>query len=144
MTATSTTYTVINPATEEAVAEVELADLARTDALIDAARAAAPGWRDVAESDLLLKPDLGSAFADPFSAQPTLVLFCDGAEPGTGLGYERDPRSVALRAEAFLRGRRYADEARVAVELAFFLFDGVKVELSPYDLSRGRIVYRYK
>jgi glutamine synthetase len=102
---------------------------------------AIPGWRDVTESDLLLKPDLGSAFSDPFCAQPTLVLFCDGAEPGTGLGYERDPRSTALRAEAYLRGSRHADEVRVAVELAFFLFDGVKVELGPtrglYELVAG-------
>lgn len=92
---------------------------------------AIPGWRDVSESDLLLKPDLGSAFTDPFSAQPTLVLLCDGTEPGTGLGYERDPRSAALRAEAFLRGCRYADEVRVATEVAFFLFDEIKLELGP-------------
>ena len=56
---------------------------------------AIPGWRDVTEADLLLRPDLASAFADPFAAQPTLVLICDAAEPGTGLGYERDPRSAA-------------------------------------------------
>ena len=52
-----------------------------------------PGWREVTEADLLLRPDLATAFADPFAAQPTLVLICDAAEPGTGLGYERDPRS---------------------------------------------------
>jgi glutamine synthetase len=92
---------------------------------------AVPGWREVTESDLLLKPDLDSAFTDPFTAQPTLVLFCDGAEPGTGLGYERDPRSAALRAEGYLRSCRFADEVRVAAEIAFFLFDGIKVELGP-------------
>ena len=92
---------------------------------------AIPGWRDITESDLMLRPDLATAFADPFTAQPTLVLLCDGAEPGTGLGYERDPRSAALRAEAFLRRSRHADEVRVAAGLAFFLFDEVKVELGP-------------
>ncbi len=100
-----------------------------------------PGWRDVTEADLLLRPDLPSAFPDPFSAQPTLVLFCDGTEPGTGLGYERDPRSAALRAEAHLKGWRHADELRVAAELACFLFDDVKVELEPlragYRLEAG-------
>ena len=90
-----------------------------------------PGWREVTEADLLLRPDLATAFADPFAAQPTLVLVCDAAEPGTGLGYERDPRSAALRAEAFLRGCRYADEVRVAADLAFCLFDEAKVELGP-------------
>jgi glutamine synthetase len=92
---------------------------------------AIPGWRDVTESDLLVKPDLESAFTDPFGAQPTLVLFCDAVEPGTGLGYERCPRSTALRAEAFLRGCRYADDIRIAAALAFFLFDEAKVELGP-------------
>lgn len=94
-----------------------------------------PGWRDVTESDLLLKPDLGSGFLDPFAAQPTLVLVCDGAEPGTGLGYERDPRSAAVRAEAHLRGCRHADEVRIAVELGFFLFDEIKVELGPLQVG---------
>ncbi|MFO1075441.1 MAG: type I glutamate--ammonia ligase [Geminicoccaceae bacterium] len=92
---------------------------------------AIPGWRDITESDLLLRPDLDTAFLDPFTAQPTLVLFCDGTEPGTGLGYERDPRSAAARAQAHLRGFRRADEVRLAVELAFFLFDEIKVELGP-------------
>lgn len=92
---------------------------------------AIPGWRDITESDLLLKPDLATAFIDPFSAQPTLVLLCDGTEPGTGIGYERDSRSAAVRGEAFLRGCRYADQVRVAAELAFFLFDEVKLELGP-------------
>ena len=92
---------------------------------------AIPGWRDITEADLLLKPDLGTAFLDPFTAQPTLVLVCDGTEPGTGLGYERDPRSVALRAEAYLRGSKRADSLRLAAELAFFLFDEIKVELGP-------------
>ncbi|MGD9511403.1 MAG: type I glutamate--ammonia ligase [Geminicoccaceae bacterium] len=92
---------------------------------------AVPGWRDITEADLLLRPDLASAFADPFAAQPTLVLICDVAEPATGLGYERDPRSAAQRAETFLRGCRFADEVRVAVDLAFSLFDEVKVEVGP-------------
>ena len=47
---------------------------------------AVPGWRDITEADLMLRPDLATAFADPFAAQPTLVLICDVAEPATGLG----------------------------------------------------------
>lgn len=109
------------------------ADTLRHGVFIDGS--AIPGWRDITESDLLLKPDLATAFAEPFSAQPTLVLFCDGTEPGTGLGYERDPRSAALRAEAYLKGCRQADEIRIAAELAFFLFDGIKVDLGPLGAS---------
>ena len=108
------------------------ADLLTQGVFIDGS--AIPGWRDVTEADLLLRPDLATAFTDPFAAQPTLALICDAAEPGTGLGYERDPRSAALRAEAFLRGCRYADEVRVLADLAFFLFDEARVEIGP---SRG-------
>src|SRR5688572_13845570 len=54
------------------------------------------GWRDVSQSDMLLKPDLASAVLDPFSAQPCLILIGNVAEPSTGVGYERCPRSVAL------------------------------------------------
>ena len=106
------------------------ADLLTQGVFIDGS--AIPGWRDVTEADLLLRPDLGTVFVDPFAAQPTLAVFCDAAEPGTGLGYERDPRSAALRAETFLRSCRYADEVRVAVDLCFFLFDEVKLDIGPY------------
>ncbi|MGH6903560.1 MAG: glutamine synthetase, partial [Geminicoccaceae bacterium] len=41
------------------------------------------GWRDVSQSDMLLKPDLATAVVDPFSAQPSLILICDVAEPTT-------------------------------------------------------------
>src|ERR1043165_10270832 len=61
------------------------------------------GWKDISESDMQLKPDLSTAVMDPFAAQPTLVLFCDVLEPSTGQSYDRDPRSIARRAEAFLK-----------------------------------------
>src|ERR687892_289135 len=72
------------------------------------------GWRDVSESDMVLKPDLASAVPDPFSAQPSLILLCDVVEPGTGLGYERCPRSLAQRAEERLRAAGVAGRARVS------------------------------
>lgn len=100
---------------------------------------AVPGWREVTEADLLLRPDLESAWLDPFSAQPTLVVTCDGADPASGLGYERCPRSTAQRAEAYLAAAGVADEVRVAIDIAFFLFDDVKVEAgrwgARYDLA---------
>ncbi len=105
---------------------------------------AVPGWREVTESDLLLKPDLETAFADPFTAQPTLVLFCDGSEPSTGMGYERDPRSVARRAAQHLRDLEIADVVLVAAEISAYLLDDVRIELGPmrggYELqaSEGR------
>jgi glutamine synthetase len=107
---------------------------------------AIPGWREVTESDLLLKPDLAARHLDPFAAQPTLALVCDAAEPGGGLGYERCPRSAAARAEAWLARSRIADGVRVGVELDFLVADRVAVEaerdgagyrLPPVERRRG-------
>ncbi|MCS6778770.1 MAG: type I glutamate--ammonia ligase [Geminicoccaceae bacterium] len=90
-----------------------------------------PGWREVSEADLLVRPDLSSMFLDPFAAQPTLVILCDAADPASGTGYERDPRSVAARAEAWLARQRTGERVTVGVDLAFFLFDDVRIEIGP-------------
>ncbi len=60
------------------------------------------GFKVINESDMTLMPDTSSAVMDPFAAQPTLVIICDVIEPSTGQGYNRDPRSTAKRAEAYL------------------------------------------
>ncbi|MDH3281502.1 MAG: glutamine synthetase beta-grasp domain-containing protein, partial [Gammaproteobacteria bacterium] len=61
------------------------------------------GWKGINESDMILMPDPGSAVVDPFMRDPTLLLRCDVIEPTTMQGYERDPRSIAKRAEAYLK-----------------------------------------
>ncbi|HEX8374507.1 MAG TPA: type I glutamate--ammonia ligase [Geminicoccaceae bacterium] len=111
------------------------AEFLREGLLVDGS--AVPGWREVTEADLLLRPDLGSAWLDPFSAQPTLVVHCDGADPASGLGYERDPRSAAQRAEAHLARSGIADEARVGVDICFFLFDDVRVDAGRWTAGYG-------
>ncbi|NCA24242.1 MAG: glutamine synthetase, partial [Betaproteobacteria bacterium] len=58
------------------------------------------GWKGIQASDMLLMPDADSAFIDPFMDETTLVLTCDVIEPSDGKGYDRDPRSIAKRAEA--------------------------------------------
>jgi glutamine synthetase len=88
------------------------------------------GWRDVSQSDMLLRPDLASAVLDPFSAQPSLILIGDVAEPSTGLGYERCPRSLAARAEAHLAATGVADDMRIAPQAEFFVFDDVRFEVA--------------
>ena len=57
------------------------------------------GWKGIEASDMLLKPDPTAAYIDPFYEEPTLVLTCDVIEPADGKGYDRDPRSIAKRAE---------------------------------------------
>ena len=60
------------------------------------------GWKAINESDMILKPDLSNSFVDPFFSHTTLVLFCDVMDPITKSFYERDPRSTAKKAEAYL------------------------------------------
>jgi len=88
------------------------------------------GWKTINESDMILQPDLESAFIDPFTADLTLVVFCDIIEPNTGTGYARDPRSTAKRAEAFLQYSGVGDTAFFGPELEFFLFDDVRFQVS--------------
>ena len=88
------------------------------------------GWKAINESDMILMPDADSAQLDPFSAQPTLIVFCDIVEPSTGQGYIRDPRSTAKRAEAYLAYTGIGDKAFFGPELEFFLFDDVRFKVS--------------
>jgi glutamine synthetase len=88
------------------------------------------GWRDVSQSDMLLKPDLATAVLDPFSAQPSLILFCDVAEPTTGLGYERCPRALAERAEAHLTTSGIAERILIAPQAEFCVFDDVRFAIA--------------
>jgi glutamine synthetase len=83
------------------------------------------GWKGINESDMILMPDAGSAFIDPFFETPTLVLTCDVIEPSTMQGYSRDPRSLARRAENYLKSTGIADTAFFGPENEFFIFDAV-------------------
>jgi len=84
------------------------------------------GWKGINESDMILMPDAGSAIMDPFTDEPTLILTCDIIEPATGQGYERDPRSIAKRGEAYLKSTGIADTAFFGPEPEFFILDDVR------------------
>jgi len=84
------------------------------------------GWKGINESDMILMPDADSAVLDPFTEAATLNVRCDIVEPTTMQGYERDPRSVARRAEDYMRAEGIADEVFVGPEPEFFVFDDVK------------------
>jgi len=88
------------------------------------------GWKAINESDMTLMPDPASAVMDPFAAQPTLILVCDVHEPSTGQPYERDPRSTARRAEAYLNSAGIGDTAYFGPEAEFFVFDAVRFDVS--------------
>ncbi|MEY3999433.1 MAG: hypothetical protein RLY60_2245, partial [Pseudomonadota bacterium] len=84
------------------------------------------GWKGIEASDMLLMPDANTAFIDPFFQEPTLVLSCDVLEPGDGKAYDRDPRSIAKRAEAYLKASGMGDTAYFGPEPEFFIFDNVQ------------------
>lgn len=84
------------------------------------------GWKGIQESDMILQPDLETAVMDPFMEDNTLILRCDIVEPATGQGYERDPRSAAKRAEAYMKSTGIADTALFGPEPEFFVFDDVR------------------
>jgi len=89
------------------------------------------GWKDINESDMQLKPDLASATMDPFTAQPTMILFCDVLEPLTGQPYGRDPRSIVKKSVAFADSLGIADTIYFGPEAEFFVFDDVRYSIDP-------------
>ncbi|HEX7951581.1 MAG TPA: glutamine synthetase beta-grasp domain-containing protein, partial [Burkholderiales bacterium] len=83
------------------------------------------GWKGIQASDMLLMPDPESVRLDPFSDEVTMNVQCDVVEPSDGKGYDRDPRSIAKRAEAYLKSSGIGDVAYFGPEPEFFIFDGV-------------------
>lgn len=93
------------------------------------------GWRNINESDMILKPDVRKVCLDPFPAQPTIKVFCDVLDPRTMKPYDRDPRSVAKAAEAYLKTTGVADTVYVGPEAEFFVFEDVKINISMNRVS---------
>ena len=75
---------------------------------------------------MLLVPDATRYWMDPFTEQPTLCLIGSAVDPITKEGYAFDPRSVAQRAESYLKFTGLADTVYFGPEAEFFVFDSVK------------------
>lgn len=84
------------------------------------------GFQQIQESDMLLVPDPTTAFLDPFTAVPTLVLICNVRDPITRQNYTRDPRYIAQKAEAYLRSTGIADVSYWGPEAEFFVFNDIR------------------
>ena len=93
------------------------------------------GWKAINESDMVLMPDTETACMDPFYAQSTMAIFCDVLDPVSGEAYNRDPRTTAKKAEAFLKKSGIGDTAYFGPEPEFFLFDDVKFSTSTYKVG---------
>ncbi len=96
------------------------------------------GWKAINESDMSLVPDWSKCFLDPFAAQPTLKVFCTVFEPISGEGYARCPRTIALKAEKYLKSTGIADTAYLGPEAEFFVFDDVK-----FDVKMNKVSYEF-
>jgi glutamine synthetase len=93
------------------------------------------GWKAINESDMVLMPDPASAYVDPFFGAATLAVNCDILEPATYQPYNRDPRSIAKKAEAFVTTSGVGDSVVFGPEPEFFLFDDVKYSNTTYKVG---------
>ncbi|HLD33911.1 MAG TPA: type I glutamate--ammonia ligase [Candidatus Nanoarchaeia archaeon] len=86
------------------------------------------GFQSIEKSDMLLLPDSESAFIDVFSSPRTLSLSCTVAYPSTLKAYDRDPRSIALKAENYLRETGIATHSYWGPEVEFFILDSARFD----------------
>lgn len=93
------------------------------------------GARLAEESSILLKPDIETAIADPFAAQPQLILFCDVFEVSTGNPHPCCPRGIAKKAQAYLRKSGIADALYLSPDIQFFVFDDVRYTIDINKVS---------
>ena len=93
------------------------------------------GWKAINESDMCLVPDWSKCFLDPFAAQPTLKVFCTIYEPSSGEMYDRCPRTIAKKAEAYIKSSGLADTAYFGPEAEFFVFDDVRYKVAMNEVS---------
>jgi glutamine synthetase len=86
-------------------------------------------------------PDPNTAFIDPFSKYPTLVIIGNIQDPITRQDYGKDPRNIAKKAEKYLQSTGLADTAYFGMEAEFFIFDDVRynqdVRSGQYSLDSG-------
>lgn len=84
------------------------------------------GWKTIEKSDMLILPDINTAFLDPFTAQNTIVIICDIIDINGNIPYERDPRSITKKALKYLQSTGIADKAYFGLEMEFFIFEDVR------------------
>ncbi len=102
------------------------------------------GWKSIHESDMLIVPDAATVIIDPFCDIPTLSLVCNVFDPLTKQKYDRDPRNIAQKADAYLKQTGIADTAYFGPEAEFFILDNVRYDSNEYssyyflDSSEGK------
>ncbi len=90
--------------------------------------ASSVGLRPLKAGDMILLPDLATAFHDPFWELPTVSFIASAYEADTKRPFARDPRNIAIRAENYMRELGIADDSRWGPEYEFYVFDSVSFE----------------
>jgi glutamine synthetase len=91
------------------------------------------GWQVINESDMIVRPDAGTAFIDPFMEHTTLVMICDICDPVTGEDYSRDPRHIGKKAVKYLQSTGIGDTAFFGPEAEFFIFDDIRFDQTAHS-----------
>lgn len=91
------------------------------------------GWQSINESDMLVKPNAETAFIDPFYEHKTLVMICNIFDPISGKAYDKDPRFIAQKAEAYLKSSGVGDTIYVGPEAEFFIFDSIRYDQKEHE-----------
>jgi len=89
------------------------------------------GWMGIDDSDSKLMPDAESVWKDPFAKRPTICIYCDVVDPNTGNPYDRDPRAIARKAEAYLKSTGIGDACFMGQEAEFFMFNHARYGTAP-------------
>ncbi len=83
---------------------------------------------------MTLMPDPASAIASTRSSPPRPRCWsADILDPASGQPYNRDPRGIAKKAEAYLKSTGIGDTAFFGPEAEFFVFDDVRFAADPYN-----------
>lgn len=86
-----------------------------------------PGFKPVRASDMILLPDLATAFIDPIPKEPTLSFFAEIYDPINKKRFERDPRFILQQAEAKIKKEIGCDTVFFHPEFEFYIFDRVEI-----------------
>ncbi|MCL0101618.1 type I glutamate--ammonia ligase [Dehalococcoidia bacterium] len=91
------------------------------------------GFQHIHQSDMLLLPDPATAYVDPIYKVPTLSITANIVDPLTRDRYNKDPRYVAEKAEAYLQETGLADTSFWGPEIEFFIFDDVRYDQNAHE-----------
>jgi glutamine synthetase len=94
-----------------------------------------PGFKEIESGDMCIIPDLSTGSMDPFWDIPTLSFICNSVEADTKKEYHKDPRTVAQKAQGYLKETGIADEAYFGPEFEFYIFDSLSIENEPSSTS---------